>query len=93
MRVIAWVIRWIKIVRKQVNKTIIDEGSPAQLNVLSVEELIVAEVVVIKGYQKIEFEEEFVVLDGHRNKKLKESISCLNPYVGEDGLVRVGRRL
>ena len=49
--------------------------------------------VVIKGYQKIGFEEEFVVLDGHRNKKLKESISCLNPYVGEDGLVRVGRRL
>ena len=31
-----------------------------------------------------------MVLDGRRNKKLKESTSCLNPYVGEDGLIRVG---
>ena len=90
---IAWVIRWIKIVRKQVNNTNIDEGSPTQLHVLSVEELIAAKVVVIKGYQEMEFEEEFMVLDGHKNKKLKESISCLNPYVGEDELIRVGGRL
>ena len=41
----------------------------------------------------MEFEEEFMVLDGHKNKKLKESISCLNPYVGEDELIRVGGRL
>ena len=34
-----------------------------------------------------------MVLDGCRNKKLKESIGCLNPYVGEDGLIRVGGRL
>ena len=49
--------------------------------------------VVIKGYQRMEFKEEFMVLDGCRNKKLKESIGCLNPYVGEDGLIRVGGRL
>ena len=49
--------------------------------------------VVIKGYQRMEFKEEFIVLDGCRNKKLKESIGCLNPYVGEDGLIRVGGRL
>ena len=41
----------------------------------------------------MEFEEEFMLLDGHRNKRLKESIICLNPFVGEDGLIRVGRRL
>ena len=41
----------------------------------------------------MEFKKEFMVLDGHRNKKLKENISCLNPYVGEDGLIRVGGRL
>ena len=93
LRVTAWVMRWIKILRKQVNKTNIDEGSPTQLHVLSVEELIAAEVVVIKGYQGMEFKEEFMVLDGHRNNKLRESIGHLNPYVGEDGLIRVGGRL
>ena len=45
LRVTAWVMRWIKIVRKRVDKTNIDEGSPTQL-----EELIAAEVVVLKGY-------------------------------------------
>ena len=54
------------------NKTNIDERSPTKLHVFSVEELIAAEMIVIKGYQKIEFKEEFMVLDGHRNKKLKE---------------------
>ena len=68
------------------NKTNIDEGRPTQLFVLSVEELIAAEVVVIKGYQRIEFEAEFVVLHGRGNRKLKESIGCFNPYVGEDEL-------
>ena len=42
---------------------------------------------VIRGYQRMEFEEEFIVLDGRRNKKLKESIGCLDPYVGKDGRV------
>ena len=92
LRVIAWVTRWIKIVRKRVNKTNIDEGSPIELHVLSVEKLIAVDVVVIKGYQRMESEEEFMVLDGHRNEKLKESIGCLNPYVGEDGLIRVRGR-
>ena len=39
-----------------------------QLHVLSVEELIAVEVVVMKGYQRMEFKEEFMVLDGHTNK-------------------------
>ena len=46
---------------------------------LSVEELIAAEVVVIKSYQRMEFKEEFMVLDSRRNKELKESFGCLNP--------------
>ena len=41
----------------------------------------------------MEFKEEFMVLDGHRNKKLKESIGCLNLYVSEDVLIRVSGRL
>ena len=80
-------------IRKRVNKTNFEERSPAQLHVLSVEELIAAEVVFIKGYQRMEFKAELMVLDGRRNKKLKESIGCLNPYVGEDELIRVGGRL
>ena len=93
LRVTTWVMRWIKIVRKRVNKTNIDEGSPTQLHVLPVEELIAAEVVVIKGYQRMEFEEECMVVDGCRGKKLKKSIGHLNPYVDEDGLIRVSGRL
>ena len=48
-----------------------------------------------KGYQKMEFEEEFMALHGKKNKKLNEneSIGRLNPYVGEDGLLRVAGRL
>ena len=41
----------------------------------------------------MELKEEFMVLDGCRNKKLKESIGCLNPYDSKDGLIRVGGRL
>ena len=63
------------------------------MHVLTVEELIAAAVVIIKGCQRMEFKEEFMVLDGRRNKKLRESIGCLNPYVGEDGLIRVVGRL
>ena len=85
-------MNWIKIVRKQVNQTNIDEESPTQLYVLSVEELIAAEVVLIKGYQRMEFKEEFMAPDVCRNKTLKESIGSLNPYVGEDGLIIVGGR-
>ena len=93
LRVTAWVIRWIKTVRKRVNKTNIDEKIPTELLVLSVEELIAAKVVVINGYHRIQFKVEFMLLDGCRNKKLKESIGCLNPYVDEDGLIRVGGRM
>ena len=34
-----------------------------------------------------------MVLDSRRNKKLEKSIGCLNPCVGEDGLIRVSGRL
>ena len=74
----AWVVRWIKIVRKRVSKTNIDERSPSQLHVLSVEEVVAAEVVVIKGYQKMELKAEFMVLDDRRSKKLKKNIGGLN---------------
>ena len=63
------------------------------MHVLSVKKLISADVVVIKGYQRMESQEQFMALDGRRNKKLKESIGCLNPYVSEDELIRVGERL
>ena len=75
------------------NKTNIDEKIPTELLVLSVEELIAAEVVVIKGYHRIHFKVEFMLLDRCRNKKLKESTGCLNPYVDKDGLIRVGGRM
>ena len=90
LRVTAWVMRWVNIVRKQVNKTNVEEGRPTQLHVLSVE-LKIAEVVGKR--KRKEFNEEFMVLDGHRNKKLRDSIGSLNPHVGEDGLIRVGGRL
>ena len=41
----------------------------------------------------MKFEEEFLALDDNRNKKLKETINYLYPYVGGDGLIRVGGRL
>ena len=53
LRMTAWVMRWIKIVRKRVNKTNFEEGSPTQLHVLSVEELIAAEVVAIKVTKRL----------------------------------------
>ena len=56
-------IRWIKIVRKRVNKINVEKGSPAELHVLSVE-LIAAEVVVVKGYKRMKFKERFMIIDG-----------------------------
>ena len=50
LRVTVWLIRWIKIIMKKVNRKNINEGNPTQLHVFLVEELIAAEVVFIKGY-------------------------------------------
>ena len=50
LRVTVWVIRWIKIIMKKVNRKNTNEGNPTQLHVFLVEELIAAEVEFIKGY-------------------------------------------
>ena len=51
------------------NKTNIDVGSPTQLHFLSIEELIAA-VVFIKGYQRMEFEEEFMATEIRNLRKV-----------------------
>ena len=64
-------------------------------NVLTVEDMRLAEVIVLQHYQKAEFKETYKILNGKRDqsKKLEENIGCLNPYLHEKGLIRVGGQL
>ena len=51
-----------------------------------------AEVIVLQHYQEAEFKEAYKILSekGDQSKRLEENIGCLNPYLDEKGLIRVG---
>ena len=53
-----------------------------------------AEVIVLQRYQEAEFKEAYKMLNekGDQSKRLEENIGCLNPYLDEKGLIRVGAR-
>ena len=61
-------------------------------NVLTVEDMRSAEVIVLQHYQEAEFKEAYKILNekGDQSKRLEENIGCLNPYLDEKGLIRVG---
>ena len=61
-------------------------------NVLTVEDMRSAEVIVLQHYQEVEFKEASKILNekGDQSKRLEENMGCLNPYLDEKGLIRVG---
>ena len=86
LRVMAWVIRWIQMVRQSVN-----EGNPnfdrnLSIDTLSLEELKVVELKIIQAYHNIYFESEIKILKRITNHKMLKTVdSC--------GILRVGGRL
>ena len=64
-------------------------------NVLTVEDMRSAEAIELQYYQETGFKEVYTILSGKgdKGKKLEENIGCLNPYLEEKGLIRVGGRL
>ena len=46
----------------------------------------------MQHYQEAEFKEAYKILSekGDQSKRLEENIGCLNPYLDEKGLIRVG---
>ena len=58
LRVMAWVVRWIKMLRQSVNKRNDDFERKVSIDSLSVEELKEVELKIIRVYQNIYFENE-----------------------------------
>ena len=61
---------------------------------LLVEDLKEAEIVVLKLYQKLELKDTYKILSEVKTsegQKLKNRLGCLNPFMDENGLIRVGK--
>ena len=93
LRVMACVVRWIKMLRQGVNKG--NDSFERQLSIdsLSVEELKEVELKIIRVYQNIYFENEIKILKEIPNHKMLERIGSLNPFIDSYGILRVGGRL
>ena len=81
-RGLAWLIRFGKFVRGQGHK-----------GRLSVEEVRHATAVLIRKSQSMSFAPEIERLQQGKPVKLSSSLSTLNPFLDDEGLVRVGGRL
>ena len=81
LRVIAWVVRWIKILRQSVNKGNDNFERKESINSLSVEELKKVELKIIRVYQNIYFENDIKTLKGITSHKMVERIGNLNPFI------------
>ena len=93
LRVIAWVVRWIKILRQSVNKRNDNFERKVSINSLSVEELKEVELKIIQVYQNIYFENDIKILKGITSYKMVERIGNLNPFIDSYGILGVGERL
>ena len=81
LRVIAWVVRWVKILRQSVNKGNDNFERKVSINSLSVEELKKVELKIIRVYQNIYFENDIKTLKGITSHKMVERIGNLNPFI------------
>ena len=89
LRVVTWVIKFTKIIRGKLNKT-------PQIEMLLAEDLKEAEIVILKLYQKLEFKDTYKILSEVKTSEgcqLENRLGCLNPFMDENGLIRVGSRL
>ncbi len=84
MRVVGWVLRFIRNVRNQ--------SCPVS-GKLTFTELCQAKVVLIHSVQVEQYSREFEALNGGRSVPKTSSIFKLSPFVGKDGLLRVQGRL
>ena len=80
-RVVAWILRFIKYAQKNCE----DRGR------LSVQELGVAQEIIVKLVQSDSFDEEIRLCK--IKKQLKTPIKFLSPFLDEKGILRVGGRL
>ena len=73
-------------------KKISDDGNIS--NILTVEDIRLAEVIVLQNYQKAEVKKAYKILNGKgdQSKKIEENIGWLNPYLNEKGLIKIGGR-
>ena len=93
LRVMAWVVRWIKMLRQSVNKGNDNFERKVSIDSLAVEELKEVELKIIRVYQNIYFENEIKILKEIPNHKMLERIGSLNPFIDSYGILRVGGRL
>ena len=61
-------MRWVRLLRKNLNKRNIVEKNEMHLGLFSLGTLRSAEVKVLKNYERMEFKEEFLVLRGHKQE-------------------------
>ena len=83
LRITGWILRFIKNTRKK----------PRLTGVLSCEELLEARVKLFSLTQEAAYAQELHCLKGGIPLKKASSILQLKPFIGSDGLLRVGGRL
>nr|CAH7733895.1 unnamed protein product [Callosobruchus chinensis] len=65
----------------------------AKFDCLSREELHAATLAVVKIIQRQHFQQDYVALSSGISLHRKSSLLCLNPFIDNDGVIRVGGRL
>ena len=94
-KAVALILRFVK---KCKSKTLVctnNVGVNKSIPPVSVDELVEAEMIIIKHVQHKHFEEELTVLTDTKNNGVKKSSSLykLDPFIDENGLLRVGGRI
>ena len=93
LRVMAWVVRWIKMLRQSVNKRNDNFERKVSVNSLSVEEVKEVELKIIQVYQNTYFENEINILKGITKHKMLKRIGTLDPFIDSYGILGVLGRL
>lgn len=86
IRITAWLYRFIQ------NCRIKNNSAPYHVGSLTVSELQNAQVTWLK-YAKLEFSEDLKALQKNQMDSHKSSLKLLNPFIDQNGLIRVGGRL
>ena len=85
IRVVAWVLRFIKNLKRSAVDRLTQD--------LSLQELVEAKSVLIKEVQRVSYQEEITSLQQGRAQSRQSSLFKLAPFLASDGLLRVQGRL
>ena len=103
IRVVAWVWRFIKLLRKtdekmkdELSASGLDEVTGGMVRSLVINEIQYAETTIVKWMQERDFENDIKIIRSKKScglDKKEGQLWRLSPFLDEEGLLRVGGRL